>query len=30
MDKVTKNKRDMKLVTSRSIGYETSSEKFFY
>ena len=30
MNKVIKNKRDLKLVASRSIGYETSSEKFFY
>ena len=30
MDKVTKNKRGMELVTSRSSGYEASSEKFLY
>ena len=28
MDKITKNKRGLELVTSRSSGYETSSEKF--
>ena len=28
MDKVIKNKRDLELVTSRSSGYETSSQKF--
>ena len=30
MDKDTKNKRSMELVTSRSSGYETSSEKLHY
>ena len=30
MDKVIKNKRGLELVTSRSSGYETSSEKFLY
>ena len=30
MDKIIKNKRDLELVTSRSSGYETSSEKFLY
>ena len=30
MDKVIKSKRDLELVTSRSSGYETSSEKFLY
>ena len=30
MDKVIKNKRGLKLVTSRSSGYETSSQKFLY
>ena len=30
MDEVIKNKRGLKLVTSRSSGYETSSEKFPY
>ena len=29
-DKVIKNKRDVELVTSRSSGYKTSSEKFLY
>ena len=28
MDKVIKNKRGLELVTSVSLGYETSSEKF--
>ena len=28
MDKVNKNKRGLELVTGRSSGYETSSEKF--
>ena len=28
IDKVIKNKRDLELVTSRSSGYKTSSEKF--
>ena len=28
MDKVIKNKRGLKLVASRSIGHEASSEKF--
>ena len=30
MDKVIKNKKGLELVTSRSSGYETSSEKFLY
>ena len=30
MYKVIKNKTGLKLVTSRSLGYETSSEKFLY
>ena len=30
MDKVIKNKRDLELVTSRSSGYEISSQKFLY
>ena len=30
MDKVIKNKRGLELVTSRSSGYKTSSEKFLY
>ena len=30
MDKVIKYKRGLKLVSSRSSGYETSSEKFLY
>ena len=30
MDKVIKNKRGLKLATSRSSGYELSSEKFLY
>ena len=30
MDKVIKNKKGLVLVTSRSSGRETSSEKFFY
>ena len=30
IDKIVKNKRDLELVTNRSSGYETSSEKFCY
>ena len=30
MEKVIKNKRGMKLVTIRSLGYKTSSEKFLF
>ena len=30
MDKVIKNKRGLELVTSRSSGHKTSSEKFLY
>ena len=30
MDKVVKNKMGLKLVTSRSLGYETSLETFLY
>ena len=30
MDKIIKNKRSTELVTSRSSGYKTSSEKFRY
>ena len=30
MDKVIENKRDLELVTSRSSGHETNSEKSFY
>ena len=30
MDKVIKTKRGLELVTSRPLGYETSSEKFLY
>ena len=30
MDKILKKKRGLELVTSRSSGYETSSEIFFY
>ena len=30
MDKVTKNKRSLELLTSRSSGYETNPEKFLY
>ena len=30
MDKVIKNKKGLELVTSRSSGHETSSEKFPY
>ena len=30
MDKAIKNKRKLELVTSPSLGYETSSEKFLY
>ena len=30
MDKVTKNKRVLELVTSHSSGHKTSSEKFLY
>ena len=30
MDKIVKNKRDLELVTSLSLGYKTSSEKFLY
>ena len=30
MDKIIKNKSGLELVTSRSSGYETSSEKFLY
>ena len=30
MDKVTKNKGDLELLTSYTSGYKTSSEKFFY
>ena len=30
MDNVIKNKRDLELVTSRSSGYEISSQKFLY
>ena len=30
MDKVIKNKSGLGLVTKRSSGHETSSEKFFY
>ena len=30
MEKIIKNKRDLKLVTSRSSGYKTSLEKFLY
>ena len=29
-DKVIKNKRGLELVTSRSSGYKTSSQKFLY
>ena len=29
-DKIIKNKRGMELVTSRSAGYEATSEKFHY
>ena len=30
MDKIIKNKRGQGLVTSRSSGYETNSEKLIY
>ena len=30
MDKISKNKRGLELVTIRSSSYETSSEKFLY
>ena len=30
MDKIIKTKKGPELVTSRSSGYETSSEKFLY
>ena len=30
MDKVTENKRGLELVTTRSSGHKTSSEKFLY
>ena len=30
IDEIIKNKRGFELVTSRSSGYETSSEKFLY
>ena len=30
MDKISKNKRSLELVTSPSLGYKTSSEKFLY
>ena len=30
MGKVIKKKRDLELVTSRSSGYKTNSEKFLY
>ena len=30
MDKVIKTKNGLELVTNRSLGYETSSEKFLY
>ena len=30
MGKMMKNKRGLELVTSRSSGYEKSSEKFLY
>ena len=30
MSKMMKNKRGLELVTSRSSGYEKSSEKFLY
>ena len=29
MDKIINNKRGLELVTSRSSGYETSSQNFF-
>ena len=30
MDKIMKNKSGLELLISRSIGYKTSSEKFFH
>ena len=30
MDKVIKNKKGLELVSSRSSGYETSSENIYY
>ena len=30
MDQVMKSKSDLELVTSRSSGYEKSSQKFYY
>ena len=30
MDKVVKNKKGLKLVISRSLGHEASSEKYLY
>ena len=30
MDKIMKNKRGLKLVASRYLGYKTSSKKFLY
>ena len=30
MDKIFENKRGLELLTSRSLGYETSLEKFLY
>ena len=30
MDKISKSKRGLELVTSRSSGYQASSEKFLY